>query len=74
MGFGSLVYHSLNQWGIELFIISNGIEVFRVGVISLGNNCYGVFLGLLVSHDRIAVNVIACYLAIQIGLYLLTIP
>ena len=45
-----------------------------MGIISLGNNCYGVFLGLLVSHDRIAVDVIACYLAIQIGLYLLTIP
>ena len=74
MGFGGLVYHGLNQWVIEFFIISNGIETFRMGVISLGNNGYGVFLWLLVRHDRIAVDIIACYLGIRIELCLLTIP
>ena len=46
MGFGGLVNHGLNQRVIELFIISNGIEAFCMGIISLGNNGYGVFLGL----------------------------
>ena len=64
MGLGGLVYHGLNEWIIQLFLVLDGIETLTMTVLGLGDNSYRVFLGLIIHHYRITVDIIAANLTV----------